>query len=47
MLSIGEGNDRIKLSTLHSAKGREFTLVVLFGAALAGAINPLLWHITY
>lgn len=28
---IGEGNDRIKLSTLHSAKGREFTLVFLFG----------------
>ena len=27
----GEGNDRIKLSTLHSAKGREFTLVFLFG----------------
>ena len=27
----GESNDRINLSTLHSAKGREFTLVVLFG----------------
>ena len=27
----GEGNDRINLSTLHSAKGREFALVVLFG----------------
>ena len=27
----GEGNDRINLSTLHSAKGREFTVVVLFG----------------
>lgn len=28
---IGEGNDRINLSTLHSAKGREFRVVVLFG----------------
>ncbi|MGH2582804.1 MAG: ATP-dependent helicase [Anaerolineales bacterium] len=27
----GEGNDRINLSTLHSAKGREFRVVVLFG----------------
>lgn len=27
----GEGNDRVNLSTLHSAKGREFALVVLFG----------------
>lgn len=27
----GEGNDRINLSTLHSAKGREFALVILFG----------------
>lgn len=27
----GEGNDRINLSTLHSAKGREFRLVILFG----------------
>ncbi|MCI0349265.1 MAG: hypothetical protein L0Z53_07565, partial [Acidobacteriales bacterium] len=27
----GEGNDRINLSTLHSAKGREFGVVVLFG----------------
>lgn len=27
----GEGSDQINLSTLHSAKGREFTLVVLFG----------------
>lgn len=27
----GEGNDRIKLSTLHSTKGREFTIVFLFG----------------
>ena len=27
----GEGNDRINLSTLHSAKGREFTVVILFG----------------
>jgi DNA helicase-2/ATP-dependent DNA helicase PcrA len=28
---IGEGNDRINLSTLHSAKGREFHAVILFG----------------
>ncbi|MER9140315.1 ATP-dependent helicase [Mesorhizobium sp. M0830] len=28
---FGEGNDRIVLSTLHSAKGREFAVVVLFG----------------
>jgi len=28
---FGEGNDRINLSTLHSAKGREFVVVVLFG----------------
>jgi DNA helicase-2/ATP-dependent DNA helicase PcrA len=28
---FGEGNDRINLSTLHSAKGREFAVVVLFG----------------
>ena len=27
----GEGNDCLNLSTLHSAKGREFTVVVLFG----------------
>jgi superfamily I DNA/RNA helicase len=27
---FGEGNDRINLSTLHSAKGREFAIVVLF-----------------
>jgi DNA helicase-2/ATP-dependent DNA helicase PcrA len=27
----GEGKDRINLSTLHSAKGREFRVVVLFG----------------
>jgi DNA helicase-2/ATP-dependent DNA helicase PcrA len=26
----GDGNDRINLSTLHSAKGREFSLVVMF-----------------
>jgi DNA helicase-2/ATP-dependent DNA helicase PcrA len=26
----GDGNDRINLSTLHSSKGREFALVVLF-----------------
>jgi hypothetical protein len=28
---FGEGSDRIILSTLHSAKGREFAIVVLFG----------------
>ncbi len=28
---FGEGSDRINLSTLHSAKGREFAVVVLFG----------------
>ena len=27
----GEGNNRINLSTLHSSKGREFALVILFG----------------
>lgn len=27
----GEGNDRINLSTLHSSKGREFDVVVMFG----------------
>ncbi len=27
----GAGNDRLNLSTLHSAKGREFTVVVLLG----------------
>jgi superfamily I DNA/RNA helicase len=27
----GEGNDRINLSTLHSSKGREFAVVILFG----------------
>jgi superfamily I DNA/RNA helicase len=27
----GDGNDRLNLSTLHSAKGREFSLVVMFG----------------
>ena len=27
----GEGNDCIKLSTLHSSKGREFSVVVMFG----------------
>jgi DNA helicase-2/ATP-dependent DNA helicase PcrA len=27
----GEENDRINLSTLHSAKGREFRVVILFG----------------
>jgi DNA helicase-2/ATP-dependent DNA helicase PcrA len=27
----GVGNDRINLSTLHSAKGREFDVTVLFG----------------
>ena len=28
---LGVGADRVNLSTLHSAKGREFTVVVLFG----------------
>ena len=28
---VGDGNHRLNLSTLHSAKGREFTVVVLFG----------------
>jgi hypothetical protein len=28
---FGEGHDRINLSTLHSAKGREFEVVFLFG----------------
>lgn len=28
---FGEGGDRINLSTLHSAKGRELEIVVLFG----------------
>jgi DNA helicase-2/ATP-dependent DNA helicase PcrA len=28
---FGEGADRINLTTLHSAKGREFEIVVLFG----------------
>jgi DNA helicase-2/ATP-dependent DNA helicase PcrA len=28
---FGGGTDRLNLSTLHSAKGREFDLVVLFG----------------
>jgi ATP-dependent DNA helicase UvrD/PcrA len=28
---FGEGNDRINLSTLHSAKGREFKVVFMFG----------------
>ncbi len=28
---FGEGNDRINLSTLHSAKGREFEVVFMFG----------------
>ncbi len=28
---FGEGNDRLCLSTLHSAKGREFAAVILFG----------------
>jgi superfamily I DNA/RNA helicase len=27
----GKGNDRINLTTLHSAKGREFAVVILFG----------------
>lgn len=29
---IGSGLDRINLSTLHSSKGREFDVVILFGA---------------
>jgi superfamily I DNA/RNA helicase len=28
---LGAGTDRINLSTLHSAKGREFSVVILFG----------------
>ncbi|WP_247550345.1 3'-5' exonuclease [Bradyrhizobium sp. 138] len=28
---VGLGTDRVNLSTLHSAKGREFDLVILFG----------------
>lgn len=28
---LGEGNDRVNLSTLHSSKGREFDVVILFG----------------
>jgi superfamily I DNA/RNA helicase len=27
----GDGSDRINLTTLHSSKGREFTVVILFG----------------
>ncbi|MGI3212550.1 3'-5' exonuclease [Roseovarius tibetensis] len=27
----GEGNNRINLTTLHSSKGREFRLVIMFG----------------
>lgn len=27
----GEGNDSLKLSTLHSSKGREFSIVIMFG----------------
>lgn len=27
----GDGNDRINLSTLHSSKGREFAVVIMFG----------------
>lgn len=32
----GEGSNRINLSTLHSVKGREFTMVVMFGMDLGG-----------
>jgi DNA helicase-2/ATP-dependent DNA helicase PcrA len=28
---IGIGSDRVNLSTIHSAKGREFDVVILFG----------------
>lgn len=28
---LGEGGDRLNLSTMHSAKGREFPVVILFG----------------
>jgi DNA helicase-2/ATP-dependent DNA helicase PcrA len=28
---LGDGNERINLSTLHSAKSREFSVVILFG----------------
>ncbi|TBC79489.1 UvrD-helicase domain-containing protein [Rhizobium ruizarguesonis] len=28
---VGQANDRINLSTLHSAKGREFEVVIMFG----------------
>jgi DNA helicase-2/ATP-dependent DNA helicase PcrA len=28
---FGDGADRVNLSSLHSAKGREFEAVVLFG----------------
>ncbi|NLS16178.1 ATP-dependent helicase [Rhizobium sp. P40RR-XXII] len=28
---VGQANDRINLSTLHSAKGREFDVVIMFG----------------
>jgi DNA helicase-2/ATP-dependent DNA helicase PcrA len=28
---FGDGGDRLNLSTLHSAKGREFSVVILFG----------------
>ncbi len=28
---LGDSGDRLNLSTLHSSKGREFDLVVLFG----------------
>jgi ATP-dependent DNA helicase UvrD/PcrA len=27
---FGDGGDRVNLSTLHSAKGREFAVVILF-----------------